>query len=921
MALTPQQSQLINAAIDMDLPTWQQNHPITTAADVDAFAQFFIQKWPPFSNDFNDIKDIVMTRLNIRPSVIAQQNHVPWFSNFRATHNMTCWDAYDAYMHTKGQSTIKIDTETDAIMDCLPQPGSTDFAYRGIVVGYVQSGKTSNYIGLINKAVDAGYKLIVVFSGMYNDLRRQTNERIDEGVIGRYTGLDTNQAQLWQQGSIPNVSKHRNGVIINNLTSSDIDGDVNVNYANRNPYNPNAITVAVCKKNTHTLDSLLQMLDQGCRDNNGYPFIDNVPLLVIDDEADNAGIDTNYDVDLTPQDQTTATAINKKIRCLLTLFKKSAYVGYTATPYANFLIDKQVKSGQDYNLTYQNGSSVSYLIGDGLFPEHFAICLASNRDYVGPEAIFGDDPLPIVRNYNELNVGATLNPANGGPIRTLPVDVKEAIHSYIIATAIRRIRGQRENHSSMLIHVDYKIQKMNDVAMLVSTYVDQIKQAYSVNVGANAYDTSMQQLYQNDFQNTSLQISANHKAKYGPSAINFPWNQIRTEIVNVLRKLEIKCVNSDDSPNNQFAGNLDYKLYENRTNPDNNGYYVIAVGGNCFSRGLTLEGLTTSFFYRNSTAYDTLMQMGRWFGYRSGYYDLCRIYLSQRIQNRFTSMTVADLHLRELIEKIMAMPNVQPKDFVMAIEIARGMRPTARNKQGSGTIASPAILEGLKQTTCMPITRNDRQSMYALVDGLFQNIGSPLPVGQELQRNKKHIWWTNVPSHPIIDFIRDFNNILSQSGCLQPNIIGLESFIASEVAKGNLTEWTVVLLNNNRSTYGQFVMPSASLSPINLTLRTKNNLNLNPNVFSRSKGITQGSDESLDYTDAELQSFFPTGNINDEKCRFNRPNTRGLLLIYPIIISDNDQNVRQQYQQYPLFGYAVSSPSGILTRVGTVIFN
>lgn len=921
MALTPQLTQLANQAIDIELQNWQQqNHQIASDADVDLFVQYFVQIWNPFLSFVDDIKDIVKTKLNIRTSAIVQRNHVSWFSDFKRSNPMTFWNAYASYITAKHQSTIKLDSETDKIMDCLPKPGNSDFACRGIVIGYVQSGKTQNYIGLINKAIDAGYKLIVIFSGMYNDLRRQTNERIDEGVIGRYTGANPIQAGLWQQGHITNVSTYRTGTSVNNLTSSDIQGDVNGNYANKSPYNPDAITVAVCKKNTHTLDSLLQILDQGQRDSNGYPCIDNVPLLVIDDEADNAGIDTNYDVNQTPQDLTTAAAINKKIRCLLTMFKKSAYVGYTATPYANFLIDKQVVSGQSYDLAYSNGTQVSYLVGKGLFPSDFAICLSSNREYVGPEAIFGDDPLPIVRIYDDQNVNTTLNPANGGSIRTLPVDVKEAIHSYIIATAIRRLRGQKENHSSMLIHVDYKINNMNDVAKLVSRYVDQIKQAYDVSVGANAYDTSMQQLYQNDFLAKANQFSLDHQTQYGSSVISFTWRQVQTEISYVLQKLEIKCVNSDDSPNNPFAGNLDYRLYENRPNPHDNGYYVIAVGGNCFSRGLTLEGLTTSFFYRNSTAYDTLMQMGRWFGYRPDYYDLCRIYLSRTIQNRFTAMTVADLHLRELIEKIMAMPNITPENFVMAIEIARGMRPTARNKQGKGTIAAPAILEGLKQTTCLPITKNDRQSMFAQVDYLFQNLGNPLPDNVKPQ-NKNHIWWTHVSPRPIMDFIREFNNILSQAGCLPPNLLGLDAFIDAEVAKGNLTEWTVVLINNTFSRYGQFVMPSASQSPINLTLRTKKNLNVNPDVFSRSKGITQGADESLDYTDAELQRIFSGGPVKDEVCRRERPNTRGLILIYPIIISDNDQNIRQEYQQYPLFGYAVSSPSGILARVGNVIFN
>lgn len=920
MPLTAQMYQLANQVIGLELPKWQQqNHQIITANDVRSFVQYLVQTWPVFVNDASDVEEIVATMFNIQINVIVNQNHLPWFANFKQNNPMTFWNAYVAYAQTKGQNVAKLDKETDAIMDCLPQPSNNPFACRGIVVGYVQSGKTSNFIGLINKAADAGYKLIVVFSGMYNDLRRQTNERIDEGFIGRYTGNDPNQTVLWNNGTIINVSQHRTGVSVNNLTSSDIRGDVNGPFANINPYNPQALTIAVCKKNTHTLDALLRMLDQGNRDTNGYPCINDVPILVIDDEADSAGIDTNYDVQLTPQDLAIATAINKKMRCLLSMFKKSAYVGYTATPYANFLIDKSIVSNLTYELVYPNQTSVNYLVGKGLYPSDFAVCLDANSDYIGPEAVFGDDPLPIVRNYNELMVDAVLNPRNGGRIISLPNEVEEAVQSYLIATAIRRLRGQIERHSSMLIHVDYRIQNMNDVALLVADYVSRIRQAYNVNVGYNSYDTSMQNLYLNDFQRTTNLFSTAHQTNYGPSVINYTWQTVQKEIVNVLNKVDVKCVNSDDS--SPYSGNLDYKKYENNTNPLNNGYYVIAVGGNCFSRGLTLEGLTTSFFYRNSNAYDTLMQMGRWFGYRPGYYDVCRIYLSPRIQNRFISMTVADSHLRNTIQQIMAMPNIRPEDFVIAIEIAAGMRVTAPNKMGNCIEGTPALLEGLKQTTCLPITPGDRQNMFSVVDHLFNNIGSPLPASQKLQVSKNHIWWTNVSPQPVIDFVHSFNDILSNAGCLQPNLLGLDTFIQSELGKKHLTEWTVVLINNTTARYGQFSMPSASNAPINMTLRTKKDLATNPNVFTRSKGITQGSDESLDFTDTELATLFPNVNVTDELCRMKRPNHRGLLLIYPIIIANNNPGILQQYQQYPLFGYAISSPSNILTRVGGILFN
>lgn len=912
--MTPQMIQTATQIINIEYPGWEKNRGrIETDNDVKLFAQYIFHQYPIFAGVANDLEDFIAQRFNIvinhNVNAVISQNHVPWFSDFKQNNQMTFWNAYSSYAGAKGLNVAKIDRETDRIMDCLPHPTGDPFAYRGIVLGYVQSGKTSNYLGLINKAADAGYKLIIVLSGMYNDLRKQTNERIDEGFLGRYTGIDGNRATLWQNGNIVNVSQFRGNaaVAVNNLTSSDINGDVNANA--NNTYNPNVLTVAVCKKNTSTLDALLRMLDTGEREN-GYPKI-NIPILVIDDEADSATIDSNYDRTLTRKDLITATAINKKIRCLLTMFRMSAYVGYTATPYANFLIDRMIISRQHHKVR-----NIRYIVGEGLFPKDFAICLEPDSKYIGSESLFGENPLPIIRNYDEQVVNAALSSQNR--IISLPDILKESIHSFIIATAIRRLRGQRETHSSMLIHTCYQIERMNSITELVNEYINNIRDAYNIAVGNNEYDNILNRLFINDFQQTAQDFSPTHIERYGSfDEINYPWQNIKNEIRIVLNKIRVIGINSDN--NAPLAGRLDYRQYENRQNVAENGDYVIAVGGNCLSRGLTLEGLITSFFYRNTSNYDTLMQMGRWFGYRPGYYDLCRVYLSQNIQNRFAAITVADLDLREQIQKLIGMNNVTPESVVFSIQIASGMRVTAQRRQGNGIIGLPANLEGLKQTKCLPISQVHRQKMYEVVNSLFENIVGPDE--RRLQENRNHIWWTNKQAPCVVDFIRNFNTILEQAACLQPNLVGLAEFIEAEQANGHLTNWTIVLINNTTHQYGQFTMPSANANPINMVLRTKPDLDTNPYVFTRNRGITQGGDESLDFSDAELQTMFPNGNYTDEMCRRHRPNDRGLLLIYPIIIAENNEIVLNDYSRYPLFGYAVSSPSEIIPNGGLIIYN
>lgn len=288
---------------------------------------------------------------------------------------------------------------TDMVLERIEDPNRPDkWDRRGMVVGSVQSGKTANYTGLINKAVDAGYKLVIVLAGIHSNLRSQTQLRIDEGVLGFDTqkSRKLNQDNRWVGvGQLPGERLH-----IHSLTSSAEDGDFNKKIAETiGVMIGSDPVVLVIKKNSRLLSNLLKWVLHvaGVDDaKTGKRVVRNVPLLLIDDEADNASINTKSRRDEN-EDEDSVSAINGKIREILASFEKSAYVGYTATPFANVFINPEAQTEKH---------------GEDIFPRSFIINVKAPTNYVGPAKVFGLDGdadagipssvgLPIIRHVDD----------------------------------------------------------------------------------------------------------------------------------------------------------------------------------------------------------------------------------------------------------------------------------------------------------------------------------------------------------------------------------------------------------------------------------------------------------------------------------------------------------------------------------------
>ena len=506
---------------------------------------------------------------------------------------------------------------------------------RGLVIGHVQSGKTANYLGVIAKAADAGYKFIIVIAGVHNNLRKQTQERIDEGFVGRSS--DPENRKIVGVGLTPDYPYP--------ATLTNINDDFSKKTANQSGWKINDLnkpTVLVIKKNVNTLKALHVWLKEMNAQADGV--IGDVPMLMIDDEADNASINTKKP-ELDP------TKTNAMLRQILGLFAKSCYVGYTATPFANIFI---------------NPESYDEDVYEDLFPRDFIVSLDAPNTYFGPDKVFLDDDSSarIIRPIWDCEDYLPFSHRKDDAVPDLPPSLYRAIDQFIVARAIRNLRGQANKHCSMMINVSRFVTTQNTVRSFVSVYEKKVREAVKANY---AMPDSVS-------QKNEVMISLKACLDEEFADCGFEWPDIKVALNGVFDNLRTFVVNSKSDEA------LDYKKYER----DGNSLTAIAIGGLSLSRGLTIEGLTVSYMYRNTRMYDTLMQMGRWFGYRPNFEDVCRVHLSQDSIDWYGHIADASEELRQQIKR-MGRDRMSPKQFGLFVKAHPDqLLITARNKMRAG---------------------------------------------------------------------------------------------------------------------------------------------------------------------------------------------------------------------------------------------
>lgn len=723
--------------------------------------------------DKTELKKSLLAIYNVKVDTYqileGRDARIPWLKEFKAERQSEWlfWTRYKRYLaeqkHFAPEVISQLDDLTDRILDKLFNPQRDDIIInkKGLVVGQVQSGKTANYTGLICKAADAGFNLIIILAGIHNNLRSQTQTRIDEGFLGFDTqntrAYDMNRTIRIGVGLIPGFDN----AIANSYTTSTERGDFTKQAANTagfNFNNPQPI-ILVIKKNVSVLKRLYSWL----KSQSTHDIIANKSLLLIDDEADNASINTSRDGD-------DPTAINKNICKIIKLFNRSAYVGYTATPFANIFIP---------------------LDKDDLFPKDFIINLPAPDNYIGPEKVFGtsanpdgnEDLLPIVFPVTDSDTFVPAGHKRDDPkptIDDIPESLKTAIKCFIITCSIRIARGQENKHNSMLIHVSRFQAWQNHLKIII----DRLFKYYKSEIEANdpAIMEEFRQIFEEDTPTYRSYCSITREIMNSPilSRVDnrmrlHTWNEIKPLLYRAVQKIEVKSINGTS------GDSLTY--YEN----EKNGISVIAIGGDKLSRGLTLEGLSVSYFLRASKMYDTLMQMGRWFGYRPGYVDLCRLFTSNELNEWYRHITLASDELREEF-RYLAESGGTPENYALKVRTHPGqLQITSISKMRHTRNIQVSWAGRLVETYQLLQNSISKRNNLAVTDSLLSELGTP-------ERIKSDYLWTGVSSDIICDYLSRFQ--LPES-LTKVNLDLICDYIRELNEVGELISWNIALMSKN----------------------------------------------------------------------------------------------------------------------------
>lgn len=767
-------SELLEGIISTTINTKYPDIPPTEAefdTEVNALRQSLAVLYPVSDEEFAEIKRKlkanIVVQMDLGVLIKDRQQHLPWLSARRSTFDFFFWNRYKKFLeevkHWNPRVTGNLGRVSDEIVDYLGDPQSdAPFQRRGLVLGDVQSGKTANYTAICNKAADAGYRVIIILAGTMENLRQQTQERLDAEFSGRMSQYLLDPKQEIENVPV-GVGKYGQEKQIATFTSVTKDFDKNILRALKlSLHNVNTTVLFVIKKNKSILNNLIKWLKSNNLDARGAI---NLPMLLIDDEADNASVNTK-------KEDEDPTAINDAIRRLLKLFRQASYLGITATPYANIFI---------------NPETTDDMRDDDLFPRDFIYSLAPPTNYIGAESIFGEEAQfkdALEELYpQEMDAFFPFSHKKDLIVYELPPSMRESIAYFLLANGIRDVRGDRKEHRSMMIHVSRFTDVQNQISGLVHKWVEDIRsdlQNYSCLAESKSDEID------NIAFLKAVWIKHNLSEKAGLENKPMPWHRFLSEYLFAsVAPIVVRSVNQKSS-----STGLDY--YSHKAE----GLRVIAVGGNSLSRGLTLEGLCVSYFYRRSLMYDTLLQMGRWFGYRPGYDDLFKIWISIEAIDWYGYITAAAEELKREIVR-MKDANLTPMEFGLKVrQDPASLIVTARNKMRSATFVSrPITISGRLLET--PRLRTDANILVANEKAFKEFVGRLSSIGKRMIREDSRYFWSGVSKDEVEQLLRDF-----KTHPWQLNFQGtaLADFIRDTDDMG---DWDVFIAEGDGSVYSE----------------------------------------------------------------------------------------------------------------------
>lgn len=732
----------------------------------------------------------------------TEANRLPWYQGAQSSDQH--WPALKSRLLKQlGNDAVgTIDNTTDSILRRMSSPNSAHFDTKGLVLGYVQSGKTTNFMSLAAKAVDRGYKLIVILSGMTEILRSQTQARIDDMLVAddlkwhQLTNIDSDFAETSAAGSL-----------FKNFATS-----------------PGGAMIAVIKKNPARLRRLRDWLLGA-----GTHAMKHAPMIVIDDEADQASIDVGKDA---------VSTINSLLKSILG-HPKSAYVAYSATPFANMLIDPNDE--------------------ENLYPRDFIVPMPKPAGYFGAEDLFGDasDPdstgLDVVRRVPPEDI-SSVRPENRAALKkgwtaVVSPSLRDAVRWFLLSTSARRMRNGRAQHSSMLVHTSM----LSDVhfelkAALEAEIAKLRKQLASDSFVGSKLDTEFRQMWQKE---------CNRALPEGNGYAPMSWETVRTAIFGVVEDIRLVVDN--------------YKSTDRLTYASGDPATVIVLGGNTLSRGLTLEGLISSYFVRSASAYDTLLQMGRWFGYRQGYEDLFRMWMPRDQSSWFRDLSLVESEVREQIDRY-AVESLTPRELGVRIRMHPALAITAAAKMRNADVVSVSFGSSRPQTTLLPLrpaTLANNQSAIEQFLKSASNGGEKTDFQAGSSASSRRLGFSGIKSEEILKLISDFEFAENQTH-FTPK--ALSDYIKAEVNSGGLNDWRVVVMEGS----GEKV----DLAPVGV-VRTviRSRLDDGHDTIANIRALTRGPDRviGIDGDSKPTDSAASTDLLRQKL----HPKT-GILRIYPI---------------------------------------
>lgn len=687
----------------------------------------------------------------------------------------------------------KLDESSTRIVSLLNHPRESKFSTQGLVVGYVQSGKTTSFTAVMAKAADRGYKLFIVLAGIHNGLRHQTQARLIRQLVEpNPTG--------WSQ-----------------ITGLDHDFTPTANPASYFGKNNKTHVLCVVKKNAPVLRKLVRWLGDASE------YLVDTPAIIIDDEADQATVATS--------------TINPLIRQILDSLPKSAYVGYTASPFANLLIDP---SSAD------------------LYPKDFIVNLPQPHGHYGTEVLFGryaldgedpedvDDGFDMIRIIPKEDVPLVrpLTRAEAeGFVPELTDSLRRSVLYFWLGTAARRVRETGNPHSTMLIHTSVRTAVHNSFREPLEGLRAQLRTRID--------DPKLLSELRAIWEKEAAQVPA---GDFGEVTVEF--DELVAKLPGVLADCRVIMDNSGS------AERLDYT---------NGPVVAIAVGGNTLSRGLTLEGLLVSYFVRAVTVYDTLLQMGRWFGYRNGYADLPRIWMTDELVDWFRHLATVEAEMRRDVDVYLT-EDEDPLTFAVRIRTHPSLKVTAAAKMQDAVTAAAGYGGKRIQTRYF---HTNSEWLLANQNAARKLVSSAIRVGAKVEVKGENATYVlrDVPSDLVLEFLRGYR-FHEDSHEADTNL--MIRYIDKRIRNaGSLRRWNVAILGNAE---GSSPENFEFVDGISVKRVVRSRLDTSRSDYADIKTLMSRKDAAIDL--AGDVAKFDEKEITRQR-RLQLPDT-GLLVLYPI---------------------------------------